>query len=227
MGLEKGGIGYVRMLVKGVIPEDFAEVYGEALQAHAFTEIDPSTEQQESAGWVRWHDALDTDFPSGPDTLPGDVVLLRMRVDQLKVPTVTLKAHVQHRIRYLRTQQGRPKLTRAETQMVTAEVKRGLRHDSLAKMGLTEAQWSMATGEIRLFGTSRRTMALFIDLFEKTFALKLDPMGPRNLLMMRGMTDEHLAALEQSEPDPLHLRSNAPPPLASSDSDTPTHEEQP
>lgn len=219
MGLAKGGIGYVRLLVKGVIPEDFEEVYGEALQGHAFLAIDPSSEQQEAVGWVRWDDALDTEFPNGPDVLSDDIVLLRMRVDTLKVPTVTLKAHVEHRIRHLRQQQGRGKLTRAERQQVTSEVKRGLRHDSLPKMGLTEAQWTMSTGEVRLFGTSKRTLALFIDLFEKTFALKLDGMGPRNLLMMRGMDDDDLERLEHTEPDQLHLHVNQPPSMAEAPSE--------
>ena len=212
MGLAKGGIGYLRMLVKGVIPDDFADVYAEALQGAAFLDIDPTGDQQEAVGWVRWNDALETDFSHGPDVLGDDVVLLRMRVDSLKVPTATLKAHVEHRIRYLRREQGRPKLTRNEKQQVTADIRRNLRQMSLPKMAMTEAQWSMSTGEIRLFGTSKRTVALFIDLFEKTFALKLDGMGPRNLLTMRGMADEDLERLEMSEPDQFHLHVNAPMP---------------
>ena len=212
MGLAKGGIGYLRLFAKGVMPDDFEEAYTNALLAHAFLPIDPMSEQQESCGWVNWYDALLSEFENGPKMLEGDVMLLRMRVDTLKVPTTTLKAHVEHRARSLCKAQNRPKLTRNERQMVATEVQRGLRQDSLAKMSLVEAVWSMSTGEIRLLSTSKRTVALFIDLFEKTFALKLDVMGPRNLLMMRGMTDEDLGMLEVTEPDQLHLHVNAPPP---------------
>jgi hypothetical protein len=211
MGLASGGVGYLRMIVNGTFPDDYEEVYGNALKALSFLPLDPTTEQQEAYGWVAWDDALSSDFSNGPALLAGDNMLLRMRIDTLKIPATTLKAHVEHRVKQLAQEQGRGKLTRNERSQVTADTKRSLRQQSLAKMALVEAQWSMATGEIRLLGTAQRTVALFIDLFEKTFALKLEVMGPRNLLMMRGMTDEDLNSLAASEPDQLHLRVNAPP----------------
>ena len=179
MGLVTGSIGYLRMCAKGVIPDDYEAVYATAMQSHAFSPIDPLSEQLESCGWVHWDDPLSTDFSSGPRLLFGDVLLMRARIDTLKVPATTLKAFVEHRIRQICHDQQRAKLTRNERSQVVDDTKRQLRRESLPKMTLVQAQWSMSTGEIRLFATSNRTVALFLDLFEKTFALKLDGMGPR------------------------------------------------
>ena len=47
----------------------------------------------------------------------------------------------------------------------------------------------------QLATTGRRLAGLFVDLFEKTFALQLRVVGPQGVLWLRGLSAEELDAL--------------------------------
>lgn len=132
-------------------------------------------------------------------------ILLRLRVDTLKIPAVTLKAYTDQAARERARKEGKDKLAKREVDVLKIEIKRGLRRRSLPRMTLLELAWNIGTGEVRLMSTSRASAELFTDLFEKTFGLKLTPVGLFNVLRLRGMADAEVDRLQGLEPERFHL----------------------
>jgi|GEM_PF-6306533 len=210
MGLSKGSIGYIRLVAMGDIPEQFEEPYTDALLENQFRDLDAQSDEEVVHGWVRLDDPLSTQFKTHELVQTGPVIPLCLRIDTLKVPAATLRAHVKHREKKKLAEFGRPKLTRAEKEQIRTDVRRNLRSLSLPKMQLAEAIWNLGTGELRLISTSKSTVGFFIERFEKTFGLNLNELGPRGLLWMRGFTDDELARLGGVEPERFHLHVNPP-----------------
>lgn len=205
MGLLNGAVGYIRFVTIGDVPDSLGEAYAEALAGHAFREIDPLGEEERTLGWVRFDDPFSSEW--APAEIGGDDgrMVLRLRVDTLKVPGVMLKAYTVATERDRMRAAGRDKLTRAEKDQIKSDVRKDLRRRSLAKMAFFESVWNLGSGEVRLFATSRSVAGLFVEIFEKTFALKLQQLSPAVVLWMRGMVDEELDALAGLEPERFHL----------------------
>ncbi len=206
MALLGGPMSYLRFVALGELPEEFESTWAKALGDDAFEDIDPGGDAQRSFGWVAFDDALSGQFEAAGLIGRGGIILLRMRVDTLRVPAATLKAHVEHAIAELLETRDGARLSRAERAMVTLDVRKQLRRRSLPKMQLIEANWNIGTGELRVLTTSKTVAALFVDLFERTFSLTLRIVGPKTVLWLRGVEDEEIEALEALEPAALHLR---------------------
>ena len=207
MAILNGTLSYARFVALGDLPEAPQEDWCAALSGRGFMEIDPTGDLEESCGWVRFDDAFETDYDPARLIGPGGVVLLRMRVDTLKIPAAALKAHAGRAERLRREALAVDKLTRSERDLVRAEMRKQLRRRSLPRMQLVECAWNLGTGELRLAATGRRLAGLFVDLFEKTFALSLRVVGPQTVLWLRGLDQDELDALGALQPERFHLAS--------------------
>ncbi len=204
MGIVAGTVSYLRF-VSGDLPEGFEVRFCDALNNHAFHEIDPSTDVEIQRGWVRFDDAFEANFE--PPTLldAGGHMLFRLRIDTLRIPNVTLKAWTTREERERCVKLNRDKLSKKERDQLKLDVKKKLRLRSLPKMQLVEIDWNVSTGEVRLAATSKAIAAQFIDAFEKSFEIKLDPVGLLKLLALRGMKEDDIDALARLEPERFHL----------------------
>ncbi len=206
MGVLKGSLSYTRFVTIGELPEDDLEgAWIQCLESHAFREIQPHSEEEVSAGWVRFEDPFRSEWEPGELITSGGVVVLTMRIDTLKIPALTLRAYTNAAEKERLQQLQREKLTRAERDTVKVEVRKQLRTRSLARMQLIEAAWNVSSGELRLMSTSSSVVSLFVELFEKSFALQLRQVGPLTLLWLRGVEEEDLDRLELLEPERFHL----------------------
>ncbi len=205
MAILNGTLSYARFVSSGETSPASQEAWCEALGERGFMEIDPTGDLEESCGWVRFNDAFETHYDPAELIGPGGVVLLRMRVDTLKIPAATLKAHTARAERLRCEALAVDKLTRSEREMVRTEMRKQLRRRSLPRMQLIECVWNVGTGELRLAATGRRLAGLFVDLFEKTFAQNLRVVGPQTVLGMRGLEPEELDALGALQPEKFHL----------------------
>ena len=217
MGLLTGSVGYIRFAAIGEVPDALGDVYAEALAGHAFREIDAFGEEERSQGWVRFDDPFSSEWAPHEIGEEGGRVVFRMRVDTLKVPAVMLKAYTVAGERERLRAAGREKLTRPEKDQVKSDVRKELRRRSLAKMALYDIVWNLGSGEVRLFATSRSVAGLFVEAFEKTFALKLQQLSPAVVLWMRGMVDEELDQLAGLEPERFHLQAGRSKPKGGAD----------
>jgi hypothetical protein len=204
MSLQSGTVSYLRFVAEPP-PDAFEGPFCDALQQHGFRDIDPDTEVETARGWVLFDDAFGSDFD--PRTLVSNSghILVRMRIDTLKIPAVTLKAYTERDAQQRAQAQGRDKLTKRELDLVKLETKKRLRKRSLPKMQLVEAVWTIASGEVRLMATSKAVATAFVELFEKTFSLKLQPVGLRTVLWLRGIEAQRIEAVDALEPERFHL----------------------
>ena len=199
MGLINGSVGYLRFVAMGDLSEVDETALCEALAAHAFRDIDPFSEEERTYGWVRFDDPFSSNWGPGELIREGGLIVLRLRVDTLKVPAMTLKAYIQAAERDRMIAAGRESLTRPERDAVKTDVRKDLRGRSLAKLALVDVAWNLSTGEVRLFSTGRGVAQLFVELFEKTFAVELRTVGPRTVLWLRGMLDDDLDLLAYTD----------------------------
>lgn len=208
MGLLSGAVSYLRF-VANPVPEGFEEPYCDLLAQHAFHEIDPRSELEESVGWVQADDAFAAEFDPRTLVSSSGHIVLRLRVDKLKIPAGTLKVYVEKAAKETALKAGRDKLNKRETDALKLEIKKQLRVRSLPRMTLLEVVWNVATGEVRLMSTSRAVAAVFIDKFEKTFAQALQPVGLQTILWLRGMGEAERDSLGLLEPERFHLTRTA------------------
>ncbi len=204
MGIASGNISYLRFFT-AALPEGFEEPYCDLLASHKFNEIDPRSELEESVGWVEFGDAFDCNY--SPDTLVSNSghILLRLRIDKLKIPAVSLKAYVDQAARGRAAEAGRDKLTKREKDVLKLEVKNQLRMRSLPRMQLVEVVWNVSTGEVRVASTSKAIATTFVDKFEKTFSVQLNPVTLMTVLSLRGMSEADVTALSLVEEEHFHL----------------------
>lgn len=204
MGIVSGTLSYLRFSLQ--VPSDgFEQSFCEALEQHAFREIDATSDVEKAAGWVRFEDAFSSEWDARTLVDHSGYLLLRLRVDTLKIPAGTLKAYTEREARERCHELKRDKLVRRELDVIKLEVKQRLRKRSLPKMQLLEVVWNIATGELRLMSTSKAAASLFTDLFEKTFGMPLRPVGLLTVLWLRGMSEPEIDALAALEPERLHL----------------------
>lgn len=204
MAIVSGNISYLRF-ISDDLPEYFEAKFCDALNNHAFREIDAHSDVEVQRGWVRFDDAFDANFD--PRTLvdASGHLMFRLRIDTLRIPNTTLKAWCTREERERATREGRDKLSKKERDQLKLEVKKKLRLRSLPKMQLVEVDWNITTGELRLAATSKAIATQFVDAFEKTFELKLNPVGLLSILMIRGFKQEEVEQLARLEAERFHL----------------------
>ena len=204
MGIVAGTVSYLRF-ISAELPDQFEVRFCDALNSHAFHEIDAHSDVEIQRGWVRFDDAFEANFE--PPTLIDSAghMLFRLRIDTLRIPNTTLKAWSTREERERCIKLGRDKLSKKERDQLKLEVKKKLRLRSLPKMQLVEVDWNVSTGEVRLAATSKAIAVQFIDAFEKTFELKLDPVGLLRLLSLRGLKEDEIDGLARLEPERFHL----------------------
>lgn len=204
MGIASGSVSYLRFFA-GQVPEAFEGPFCDSLYEQRFREIDPHSDVEKQQGWVRHDDVFSADFDPRFLVSPSGQILLKLRVDTLKVPALTLKAYVDQAAREKCRELQRDKLTRRELDALKLELKKVLRVKSLPRIAVLEAVWNVATGEVRLMSTSKASAELFVDLFEKTFHLQLKPVGLLSVLWLRGLSEQDIDALATVEPERFHL----------------------
>ncbi|MBM4341762.1 MAG: recombination-associated protein RdgC [Deltaproteobacteria bacterium] len=204
MGLSSGSVSYLRFVAEPV-PEAFEPRFCEALWNHRFQEIDPHGEIEKAHGWVRFDDAFEAEIDPESLVLESGQLLLRLRIDTLKIPAATLKAYVDKAAKDRAKKDGRDLPGKKEREALKLEVAKQLRVRSLPRMQLVEAAWNVHDGEVRLFSTSKGVAGLFVDHFEKTFERKLQFVGLLEVLPLRGMTQQEIDGLALIDAERFHL----------------------
>lgn len=209
MGLVSGRVSYRRYRVSKVpAPREgmsFEADLCDRLMHNGFREIEPSSDVETSAGWVRIDDGCVSDFSPKDEPLRSAALLVvRLRIDTLRVPNGTLKAFVESAARARCRQQQRERLSGKEKTQLTLETKKDLRKRSLPKLQLVEMAWDLSSGQVRLFTTSNRVAEVFEELFGKTFEAELSPIGLLNQLEQQNLSAEELAGLSLLAPERFH-----------------------
>jgi hypothetical protein len=171
MGAIKGSVTVRRYLVRGEPPRDRGRIV-KGVKAHVLIPIEPSGDVERSVGWASIADPEDLDL-SSDNVFVGDTVALAMRVDALRPPAAVVKRLVAEKLRQLG-----PRPNRSEKQAMKAEVVKKLRGRYYPTIRTVDLVWQVDAGRVFFWSHAKGMNELVIDLFAKSFALELVPLGP-------------------------------------------------
>jgi len=200
MGALRGAISVRRYAVTEPLPDNVRQKFVRGVRAHAFLPLDPKAEADRAVGWVSIADGDDAElttdklFFNGQD---GEQLRLTMRIDVLKPPAAEVRRQVETRAAEFEAAEKRP-LSRREKRMLKEEVARTLRLRTIPRVRLTDVIWDLDDQRLYLFSQVRSVAEAFIDLFTKSFGLKLDIEGP-GAIARTALGKKAAAALEPTE----------------------------
>jgi hypothetical protein len=215
MGLLSGSASYTRFYVRGDAPSGNYRLEFEKAVAHeCFRPLAPEDEEDERVGWCSVRDPFVTDV-SGEDFLTSDHLHLGLRIDRWKVPRNLFKAHYAVAERELMDELGVGRLSRSQKEDLKVFVTRGLRKKTIPSMRHVEMSWDLASGQVRIFNTSKPVLMHALVHFEKTFKMELDEHCVFLGMEREGMDEDALERLLELEPARLHSAEGADTPARS------------
>ena len=200
MGALKGSISVRRYLVTDKLPADARRKLVRGLKAHAFTPIDPKTDVDRSIGWVSILDTEDTELVADSTLFVGtggEQLRVSMRMDVLKPSSAEVRRQLDTKVRVVEGEEKR-KLSKRERRELKEEIARQLRLRTLARVKTFDVVWNLDTGRLYLWSQTKTVNEHFVDLFSRSFAIKLTVEGPS--LWARDVTEP--TTLGKLEPTP-------------------------
>lgn len=176
----KGAVAVRRFVVLDFLPQPWEARFLKGIRAHAFLSIDPASEQETTHGWVAPTDEDDNDLTASKvyaTGARGTEMRLGMRVDTLKPPVAEVKRQVAARAAAIEAAEGR-KVSRRERRLLKDEVTRALRQRTFPRRKVVQAVWLLEEHRIYFGAQSKAMVERFIDLFAKSFGVRIDTEGP-------------------------------------------------
>lgn len=176
MGLVAGSITYRKYRVTEELPRSFKEALVQNLPRHAFRDIHPQTNPEQSIGWTNPFDQLDANL-NLEKVLFGKYLLLGMRKDRKSVQPALFKARVSEVVKaQMRERRGR-KLSREELTGLKEMVKEKMLAEASPVTNFYEVVWNYETQEVYFSSQAGKAAIEFAELFEETFQLPLEEMN--------------------------------------------------
>lgn len=185
MGVRRGSISVRRYVVLDPLPTRPHERFLKGLRAHAFLPIDPQSEIDRSAGWVSLLDGDDADLSkekvyfvgaAGPSGASSEQLRVALRLDVLKPPPAEVKRQTAARVQAIEAEEGRT-LSRRERRTLQEEVARTVRLRAFPRVKLVDLVWDFAAARVYFWSQTKAHNELLLDLFPKSFGLRLEPEG--------------------------------------------------
>jgi recombination associated protein RdgC len=199
MGALKGSLSYVRLFVQGDLPDDFQDTFVRRIRLRAMKPLDPLEDALERSGWCSIEKPFDTDLDY-EKVFFNNFVNLGFRTDRWAIPGPLLKVKLEEAEAAYLKKKGREKIGRKERQELKDMVAKKLRREVAPAMRVVDLSWSLEQGIVRFFSHGQKPIALVVELFEKTFGLKLDIESPYVTAARRGLSKDDSRAFERLEP---------------------------
>jgi recombination associated protein RdgC len=177
--LFKKGTPATRRFAVEAVPAGREERFVRGVRAHAFMAIDPVSAEDTSFGWVAPLDDDDVDLTTRKiwhAGANGTELRLGIRTDTLKPPADEVKRQVAQRTAQIEADEGR-KLSRRERKGLKEEVTRQLRQRAFPRRNVVQVVWRTEEGRLYLSSPSKKGVERFLDLFAKSFGLKIEEEG--------------------------------------------------
>lgn len=198
MAVFTGSLGFKRYKVEGEVPAGMRAEYETRIRAKAFQPFGENDPREESVGWVAADDLFDIDL--APDRwLDENAVRLTMRTDKRRVPARLLKKECATMEEEWKVKFARERLSRAERDQVKELVTARLIERALPDIKGSDLYWDIGRGEALFFAGGERENDTFVNLFEKTFGLKLVPFFPFAMALMTLDEEERAIAARVTE----------------------------
>jgi DNA recombination-dependent growth factor C len=191
VGLFNGSITYRRFRVVGDIPDNFRQVFLDAVKGRAHEEIRPEGEDEKALGWVCAGDLLDHDYTL-EKLFVGDTLVLTFRIDTLRVPSSALGLYMKQAEREFKVAMGREKLSKRDREEIKDRMMKTLRKRVIPQVKGIDLAWSVTEGVLRLWTHNKTVTDDFLGLFQDTFGLRAIPRTPYTAISEVGLPEELL-----------------------------------
>lgn len=206
MGALKGAITYAKFQVEGALPDDAHQKFMARIRTRTFKPLQPEDEGDVAVGWVPIERPFDDEISFRTDgVFFGSYLNLALRMDRWRFPSSLVKAKMAAAERQWRQKTGKDRMSRSEKAELRELVDRRLRREGIPVSKAVDLSWNMTSGELRLFGKSKVIVEHFLELFEKTFAVRLIPAAPYTIAKALGLPRDLDQRLATVEPTALHL----------------------
>lgn len=202
MSALRGSLTYARFFVEGEVPDDAHDRFLKAIRKNVLQPLVPEEDAPERTGWCRMAEPFELDL-SYEDVFWNEYLNLGVRTDRWAIPGPMLKAKVREAEAELLKQKGRDRLTKHEKKELKDMTAKQLRRQIAPSTRAVDLSWSLNEGVVRFFSQSDKRAAFMIDLFEKTFKVKLVAESPYTLAARLGLTKAQELAWQEAEPSEL------------------------
>lgn len=194
----RGSLTYSRFFVDGDVPDDFREKYMRAVRLRAMKPLAPDEEDLERSGWCKIGEPFELELHYD-DVFFNEFIVLGFRTDRWQIPGPMLKARVREaEVAYL-AKKGREKLGRKEKAELKENVARKLRKETAPATRVVDVAWSLNDGIVRFFSHAEKTAGNMIELFHKTFGLRLVAESPYTLAERLGLSKAQESSWQEIE----------------------------
>ncbi len=194
----RGSLTYARFFVAGDVPQDFREKYMRAIRLRAMKPIEPDDEELERSGWCKVGEPFEIELRY-EDVFYNEYVNLGLRTDKWRLPASILKQRLREAEAAYLEKKGRERLGRAEKTELKEMVSRKLRKQTSPATRMIDLSWSMNEGVVRFFSHAEKAGAQMMEIFTKTFGLRLVPEAPYTLAARLGLSKAQESTWEELE----------------------------
>lgn len=199
----KGSLTYARFYLdeKTELPASFQSKFLKAIQAKVLRPLDPNEPDPERSGWCRMGEPFELEL-THEDVFRDDFVVLGVRTDRWAIPAALLRAKLREAEAAMLTRSGRERLGRKEKTELKEMVSKKLRRQMAPSTRTVDLIWSLDEKLLRFFSHAPKASAIMMELFQKTFGLRLIPESPYTLAARLGMSaseEREWQTLEPSE----------------------------
>ncbi len=182
MGFTSGSASFTRFKITDDIPEALWADIPARLKQFAFMDIDNLPDER-AWGWVNIDDMLDPSWHMSPPQ-KAHYLAFSLRLDTRRVAPAVLK---KHRTLAVREEEAKAKAEghKFVPRSLIKEIKEAVRHKLLVRSLPIPAEfnviWNIQTGIVYFASTQTQMLAMFTELFAKTFELDLEELTPYSL----------------------------------------------
>ncbi|MBQ3891799.1 MAG: recombination-associated protein RdgC [Desulfovibrio sp.] len=202
MSFLKASSSFTRFRIIDEIPQETWESIPSKLRQFSFRDIDDIAEER-SFGWTNFDDMLDTAWSVSPPE-KADYLAFTLRLDTRRIPPAVMRKHVQLALRdELKRikESGKNFIPRERKKELAEQVKLRLMGRFLPIPAEFQVIWNTVQGTVWLGSTQGKIIDMFLELFTRSFNIRLEQMLPYNLAlaMLGNGFSEKLDALEATQ----------------------------
>ena len=197
----RGSLTYARFFVEppqGELPKGFRERYLKAIKLRTIQPLEADDDVAERSGWCQIGEPFELEL-SAQHVFYDNYINLGFRTDRWVIPGPLVRARLREAETAYLAKKGRERLARRERTELKELVTRKLRKQFVPSSRAIDLSWSLDEGVVRFFSLSARPTAAMLELFEKTFGLKLTPEAPYTLALRGGSSKAAEKAWESLE----------------------------
>ena len=198
MSALSGSLTYSRFFVDQKPPRDFRERYMRAIRHRVIQPLTSQDEDLTRTGFCAIGEPFELEL-NPTNVIYESFVNLGVRTDRWVFPSSLIKARVREAEAVYLEKKGRQRLSRHERTELKLAVQQKLKQKLTPQIRSVDLSWSLDEQLVRYFTHSAKSIANMLELFEKTFHIKLVPEAPYTLAAKSGDIkdlDKHWDALE-------------------------------